>query len=110
MLESSLAKNWNAKSYGESCCKEIGGNAATKNDSIGILLKEQYENFTAKSRECRSYKKSSNKEQGKLKKECAVEISLFQTLVSYDGLGGYDWSEGWEGPNYALMDFLISKF
>nr|GEV42613.1 hypothetical protein [Tanacetum cinerariifolium] len=34
----------------------------------------------------------------------------FASLVSYDGLGGYDWSDpADEGPNYALMAFLFSN-
>ncbi|GKG48521.1 hypothetical protein Tco_0512668, partial [Tanacetum coccineum] len=33
-----------------------------------------------------------------------VETSTSTALVSYDGLGGYDWSDqAEEGPNYALM-------
>nr|GEV17814.1 hypothetical protein [Tanacetum cinerariifolium] len=39
-----------------------------------------------------------------------VETSTFTTLVSCDGLGGYDWSDqAEEGPNYALMAFLFSS-
>ncbi|GJT90058.1 hypothetical protein Tco_1078903 [Tanacetum coccineum] len=35
-----------------------------------------------------------------------VETSTFITLVSCDGLGGYDWSDqAEEGPNYALMAY-----
>ncbi|GJX47135.1 hypothetical protein Tco_0272325 [Tanacetum coccineum] len=35
-----------------------------------------------------------------------VETSTSTTLVSCDGLGGYDWSDqAEEGPNYALMAF-----
>ncbi|GKF94336.1 hypothetical protein Tco_0284036 [Tanacetum coccineum] len=36
-----------------------------------------------------------------------VETSTSTILVSYDGLGGYDWSDqAEEGPNYALMAYL----
>ncbi|GJT72313.1 hypothetical protein Tco_1031599 [Tanacetum coccineum] len=57
-----------------------------------------------------SSKKSRQQEQGKLKKECACEISTSTALVSCDGLGGYDWSDqAEERPNYALMAFSSSK-
>ncbi|GJT50642.1 hypothetical protein Tco_0976799 [Tanacetum coccineum] len=57
-----------------------------------------------------SSKKSRQQEQGKLKKECACEISTSTALVSCDGLGGYDWSDqAEERPNYALMAFSSSN-
>ncbi|GKG16371.1 hypothetical protein Tco_0358694, partial [Tanacetum coccineum] len=35
---------------------------------------------------------------------------LHTTLVSCDGLGGYDWSDqAEEGPNYALMAYSSSN-
>ncbi|GJX66425.1 putative ribonuclease H-like domain-containing protein, partial [Tanacetum coccineum] len=45
--------------------------------------------------------------QGKyIKVSVSVEIATSTTLVSCDGLGGYDWSDqAEEGPNYALMAF-----
>ncbi|GJU15664.1 retrovirus-related pol polyprotein from transposon TNT 1-94 [Tanacetum coccineum] len=39
-----------------------------------------------------------------------LEISTSTALVSYDGLGGYDWSDqAEEGPNYAFMAFSSSN-
>ncbi|GJV08862.1 ribonuclease H-like domain-containing protein [Tanacetum coccineum] len=39
-----------------------------------------------------------------------METSTSTALVSYDGLGGYDWSDqAEEGPNYALMDYSSSS-
>ncbi|GJT66406.1 hypothetical protein Tco_1017886 [Tanacetum coccineum] len=39
-----------------------------------------------------------------------VETSTSTTLVSCDGLGGYDWSDqAEEGPNYALMAYSSSS-
>nr|GEV30635.1 hypothetical protein [Tanacetum cinerariifolium] len=41
---------------------------------------------------------------------CAFFASQPNTLVSCDGLGGYDWSDqAKEGPNYALMAFSSSS-
>ncbi|GJV49957.1 hypothetical protein Tco_1440169 [Tanacetum coccineum] len=40
-----------------------------------------------------------------------METSTSIALVSCDGLGGYNWSDqAEEGPNYALLAFLIFKF
>ncbi|GJU97826.1 hypothetical protein Tco_1327097 [Tanacetum coccineum] len=45
-----------------------------------------------------------------LKKECACGNIYFYSLVSIDGLGGYDWSnQAKERPNSALMTFLSSS-
>nr|GEY83811.1 hypothetical protein [Tanacetum cinerariifolium] len=39
-----------------------------------------------------------------------VESNNSSSLVSYDGLGGYDWSDQVEeGPNYALMAYFTSS-
>nr|GEX60091.1 hypothetical protein [Tanacetum cinerariifolium] len=39
-----------------------------------------------------------------------VESTNSLALVSYDGLGGYDWSDQVkEGPNYALMEYSTSS-
>ncbi|GKB23259.1 ribonuclease H-like domain-containing protein [Tanacetum coccineum] len=40
------------------------------------------------------------------KRSVPIETSTSTTLVSCDGLGGYDWSDqAEEGPNYALMAY-----
>ncbi|GJS66439.1 hypothetical protein Tco_0681003 [Tanacetum coccineum] len=57
-----------------------------------------------------SSKKSRLQEQGKHKRTVPVETSTSTTLVSCDGLGGYDWSDqAEEGPNYTLMAYLSSS-
>ncbi|GKF12111.1 hypothetical protein Tco_0050037 [Tanacetum coccineum] len=39
-----------------------------------------------------------------------METSTYTTLVSCDGLGGYDWSnQAEDGPNYALIAFSSSS-
>ncbi|GJT12102.1 hypothetical protein Tco_0859144 [Tanacetum coccineum] len=48
-----------------------------------------------------------NRNKESSRRNVPVEISTSTTLVSCDGLGGYDWSgQAEEGPNYALMAFL----
>nr|GEX16274.1 ribonuclease H-like domain-containing protein [Tanacetum cinerariifolium] len=45
------------------------------------------------------------------KKDCASRDTKLLSIVSYDGLGGYDWSDqAEEGPtNYALIDYFTSS-
>ncbi|GJW17894.1 hypothetical protein Tco_0025330 [Tanacetum coccineum] len=51
-----------------------------------------------------------NKNKESLRRSVHVDTSTSTTLVSCDGLGGYDWSDqAEEGPNYALMAFLSSS-
>ncbi|GJS21997.1 ribonuclease H-like domain-containing protein [Tanacetum coccineum] len=60
-------------------------------------------------RECRAPINQDNKNK-ESSRSVPVEISTFTTLVSCDGLGGYDWSDqAEEGPNYALMAFSSSN-
>ncbi|GJW93170.1 hypothetical protein Tco_0172842 [Tanacetum coccineum] len=45
-------------------------------------------------------------DKSKVKRSVPVETSTSTSLVSCDGLGGYDWSDqAEEGPNYALVAF-----
>ncbi|GKB94655.1 ribonuclease H-like domain-containing protein [Tanacetum coccineum] len=61
-------------------------------------------------RECRAPRNQDNKNKESLRRSVPVEISTSTALVSYDGLGGYDWSDqAEEGPNYALMAFSSSN-
>nr|GEX18341.1 integrase, catalytic region, zinc finger, CCHC-type, peptidase aspartic, catalytic [Tanacetum cinerariifolium] len=56
--------------------------------------------------ECRALRNQGNKYKESSKRSVLVETSTSTTLVSCDGLGGYDWSDqAEEGPNYALMAF-----
>ncbi|GJY24369.1 hypothetical protein Tco_0398027 [Tanacetum coccineum] len=51
---------------------------------------------------------SDNKESSR--RSVPVETCTSTTLVSCDGLGGYDWSDhAEEGPNYALMAYSSSS-
>nr|GEY38591.1 hypothetical protein [Tanacetum cinerariifolium] len=60
-------------------------------------------------RECRTPRNQDNKHKKSSIRCVPVETSTSTTLVSCDGLGGYDWSDqAEEGPNYALMDFSSS--
>nr|GEV33314.1 putative ribonuclease H-like domain-containing protein [Tanacetum cinerariifolium] len=61
-------------------------------------------------RECRAPRNQDNKHKESSKRSVYVETSISTALVSYDGLGGYDWSDQVEeGPNYALMAFSSSS-
>nr|GEY29142.1 putative ribonuclease H-like domain-containing protein [Tanacetum cinerariifolium] len=58
-------------------------------------------------RECRAPKNQDNMHKESSRRSVPMETSNSITLVSCDGLGGYDWSDqAEEGPNYALMAFL----
>nr|GEV76542.1 hypothetical protein [Tanacetum cinerariifolium] len=57
-------------------------------------------------RECRAPKNQDNKHKESSKRSVPMKTSTFVTLVSCDGLGGYDKSDqAEEGPNYALVAF-----
>ncbi|GKD92219.1 ribonuclease H-like domain-containing protein [Tanacetum coccineum] len=59
--------------------------------------------------ECRAPRNQDNKKESS-RRSVPVETSTSTTLVSCDGLGGYDWSDqAEEGPNYALMAFSSSS-
>ncbi|GJZ05669.1 putative ribonuclease H-like domain-containing protein [Tanacetum coccineum] len=61
-------------------------------------------------RECRAPRNQDNKNKESSRRSMHVETSTSTTLVSCDGLGGYDWSDQTEeGPNYALMAFSSSS-
>ncbi|GJV37381.1 retrovirus-related pol polyprotein from transposon TNT 1-94 [Tanacetum coccineum] len=61
-------------------------------------------------RECRAPRNQDDKNKESSRRSVHVETSTFTTLVSCDGLGGYDWSDqAEEGPNYALMAYSSSS-
>ncbi|GJZ26622.1 hypothetical protein Tco_0570875 [Tanacetum coccineum] len=61
-------------------------------------------------RECRAPRNQDNKNKESSIRSVPMETSTSITLVSCDGLGGYDWSDqAEEGPNYVLMDFSSSS-
>ncbi|GJY06513.1 ribonuclease H-like domain-containing protein [Tanacetum coccineum] len=61
-------------------------------------------------RECRAPRNQDNKNKESSRRSMHVETSTSTPLVSYDGLGGYDWSDqAEEGPNYALMAYSSSS-
>nr|GEU53256.1 copia protein [Tanacetum cinerariifolium] len=61
-------------------------------------------------RECRAPRAQDNKNKESTKRNVLVETTNSSTLVSCDGLRGYDWSDqAEEGPNYALMAYSTSS-
>ncbi|GKE49745.1 hypothetical protein Tco_1481003, partial [Tanacetum coccineum] len=65
------------------------------------------EHFT---RECKAPRNQDNKNKESSRRSVYVETSTSTTLVSCDGLGGYDWSDQVEEwPNYALMAYSSSS-
>nr|GEV98598.1 retrovirus-related Pol polyprotein from transposon TNT 1-94 [Tanacetum cinerariifolium] len=57
-------------------------------------------------RECRALRNQDNKHKESSRRSVPVETTNFTALVSFNGLGRYDWSDqADEGPNYALMAF-----
>ncbi|GJT75907.1 putative ribonuclease H-like domain-containing protein [Tanacetum coccineum] len=61
-------------------------------------------------RECRAPRNQDNKNKESSRRSVPVETSTSTSLVSCDGLGGYDWSDqAEEGPNYALMAYSSSS-
>ncbi|GJV28665.1 hypothetical protein Tco_1385113 [Tanacetum coccineum] len=58
----------------------------------------------------RALRNQDNKNKESLRRSVPMQIATSIALVSYDGLGGYDWSDqAEEGPNYALMAFSSSN-
>ncbi|GJR41952.1 ribonuclease H-like domain-containing protein [Tanacetum coccineum] len=61
-------------------------------------------------RECRAPRNQDNKNKEISRRSVPVETTTSTSLVSCDGLGGYDWSDQEkEGPNYALMAYSSSS-
>nr|GEV09097.1 hypothetical protein [Tanacetum cinerariifolium] len=62
-------------------------------------------------RQCRAPINQDNKYKKSLRRSVPMETPTSIALVSFDGLGGYDWSDrAEEGPNYALMAFSSLSF
>ncbi|GJV22956.1 transcription factor TGA9-like protein isoform X1 [Tanacetum coccineum] len=60
-------------------------------------------------RECRAPRNQDNKKESS-RRGVSIETSTYTTLVSFDGLCGYDWSDqAEEGPNYELMVYSSSS-
>nr|GEX90070.1 retrovirus-related Pol polyprotein from transposon TNT 1-94 [Tanacetum cinerariifolium] len=61
-------------------------------------------------RECRAPRNQDTKHKESTRRSIHVETPALTTLLSCDGLSGYDWSDQAEkGPNYALMDYTSSS-
>ncbi|GJS80197.1 ribonuclease H-like domain-containing protein [Tanacetum coccineum] len=61
-------------------------------------------------RECGAPRNQDNKNKESSRRSVPMETSTSTSLVSCDGLGGYNWSDqAEEGPNYALMAFSSSS-
>nr|GEU38618.1 hypothetical protein [Tanacetum cinerariifolium] len=57
-------------------------------------------------REYRALRNQDNKHKESTRRSVPIETHASTTLLSCDGLGGYDWSDqAEEGPNYALMAY-----
>ncbi|GJR42443.1 ribonuclease H-like domain-containing protein [Tanacetum coccineum] len=57
-------------------------------------------------RECKAPRNQDNRNKESTRRSVPMETSTSISLVSCDGLGGYDWSDqAEEGPNYALMTY-----
>nr|GEY09379.1 hypothetical protein [Tanacetum cinerariifolium] len=84
------------------------------NETIGFD-KSKVECYNCHNREhfargCRAPRNQENKNKESSRRSMLVETSTSITLVSCDGLGGYDWSDqAEEGPNYALIAFSSSS-
>ncbi|GJR37592.1 ribonuclease H-like domain-containing protein [Tanacetum coccineum] len=62
-------------------------------------------------KECRALRNQDYKNKESTRRIVPVETSTSTSLVSCDGLSGYDWSDQVEeGPNYALMAYSSSSF
>nr|GEV27363.1 hypothetical protein [Tanacetum cinerariifolium] len=64
-------------------------------------------------RECRAPRAQNNNNRESTRRNVPVETTNSPALVSFDGLGGYDWSDqAKKGPKYALMAYstLSSDF
>nr|GEY58338.1 hypothetical protein [Tanacetum cinerariifolium] len=62
-------------------------------------------------RECRAPRAQDNRNRESTRINVPVETTNSSALVSFDRLGGYDWSDqAEEGPNYALMAYSTSSF
>ncbi|GKC78106.1 ribonuclease H-like domain-containing protein [Tanacetum coccineum] len=84
------------------------------NESIGFdKSKVECYNYHKRghfAKECRALRNQDNNNKESSKRSVFVEISNSTSLVSCDGLGGYDWSDqAEEGTNYALMAFSSSN-
>nr|GEV18101.1 hypothetical protein [Tanacetum cinerariifolium] len=61
-------------------------------------------------RECIAPRNQDKKNKESSRWSVPMETSTSTAFVSYDGLGGYDWSDQEEeGPNYVLMVFSSSS-
>nr|GEU71265.1 hypothetical protein [Tanacetum cinerariifolium] len=61
-------------------------------------------------RECQALRNQDNKHKKNSRRSVPAKTSTSTSLVSCDGVGGYDWSDqANEGANYALMAFSSSS-
>nr|GEW11491.1 ribonuclease H-like domain-containing protein [Tanacetum cinerariifolium] len=84
------------------------------NESLGFdMSKVKYYNYHKRGHFAKEYRALRNqdfKHKESIRRSVPVETSASTDLVSYDGLGGYDWSDqAEEGPNYALMAYTSSS-
>nr|GEY76727.1 copia protein [Tanacetum cinerariifolium] len=61
-------------------------------------------------KECRATRSQDTKHKESTRRTVHVETPASTSLVSCDGLGGYNWSDqAKEGPNYALMAYTTTS-
>ncbi|GJS11241.1 ribonuclease H-like domain-containing protein [Tanacetum coccineum] len=83
------------------------------NESIGFDKSKvecyNYHKMGHFARECRAPRNQDYKNKESSRRSMPMETPSSTALVSYDSLGGYDWSDqAEEGPNFALMAYLSS--
>nr|GEU58280.1 ribonuclease H-like domain-containing protein [Tanacetum cinerariifolium] len=62
-------------------------------------------------RECKAPRAQDNRNRESTRRNVPVKTTNSSALVSYDGLGDYDWSDkDKEGPNYVHMAYSTSSF
>nr|GEV69883.1 hypothetical protein [Tanacetum cinerariifolium] len=81
------------------------------NDLEEIDLRWQMAMLTMRARrKCRALRSQDTKHKESTKRTMPMKTHASTTLVSCDGLGGYDWSDqAEEAPNYALMAYTSRR-
>nr|GEX48571.1 putative reverse transcriptase domain-containing protein [Tanacetum cinerariifolium] len=95
--------------------KKIGRKLTVSGNDIVGFYKSNMECYNCHkrghfARECRALRSQDTKHKENTRKTVPVKTPASTTLVSCDGLGGYDWSDQTEeGPNYALMAYTSTS-
>ncbi|GJT75840.1 ribonuclease H-like domain-containing protein [Tanacetum coccineum] len=100
-----------ARRFLKNTCRKLTING---NEYIGFdKSKVECYNFHKKghfTKECRAPRNQDYKNKESTRRTVPMETSTSTTLVSCDGLGGYNWrDQAEEGPNYVLMAYSSSS-